>query len=293
MIQIANPAYDVVFKYLMADYKSAKTLLSALLGEHIEILELLPQERSVSLRNKTDGIQPVLLSAVRFNYCATLSIAGEKKKVLIELQKGNYNLDVARFRQYLDINYDSKTRLDGVKEVLPIIAVYLFGFNMDGVEPAITCFHPSGTDLIENIPFSHGKNEIIDSLTHTSYFVQLSKLPTKSKNRVGKVLSVFSQQRIHEVDKKKLFLPEDLMLDENIKILVDRLHHALLDEETQRQLIEEDEYEQTIEHSIKSASEKSRQEGKLEGWLEGKLARSQARNSKKNEIGGINCWANS
>ena len=35
---IPNPLYDVVFRYLMEDYESAKLILSTLLG--VEILEL-------------------------------------------------------------------------------------------------------------------------------------------------------------------------------------------------------------------------------------------------------------
>ena len=35
MIQIANPIYDSVFKYLMEDERIAKTLLSALLKKEV------------------------------------------------------------------------------------------------------------------------------------------------------------------------------------------------------------------------------------------------------------------
>ena len=44
-VQIANPIYDVVFKYLMDDEKVAKLLLSALLGLDIEALEYCATER--------------------------------------------------------------------------------------------------------------------------------------------------------------------------------------------------------------------------------------------------------
>jgi hypothetical protein len=136
---------------------------------------------------------------------------------------------------------------------------------MQGVEPAITRFHPAGTDLIENLPFIHGNNEIIDRLTHTSYFVQLSKLPTKSKNRVGKILSVFSQSWIRDKDTRTMYLPEELIEDEHIKVLIDRLHNALLDVETQRQLVEEDEYQKTIERNMNEREAWGRVQGIQEG----------------------------
>jgi len=43
-MQIANPIYDVVFKYLMNDSKIAKIMLSSIIGETIEELDFLPQE---------------------------------------------------------------------------------------------------------------------------------------------------------------------------------------------------------------------------------------------------------
>jgi hypothetical protein len=55
------------------------------------------------------------ISVVRFDYCATLNIKGEKKKVLIELQKGKNELDVARFRRYLGSHYDTKEQLTRCK----------------------------------------------------------------------------------------------------------------------------------------------------------------------------------
>ena len=46
-MRIANPMYDAAFKYLMDDDASARLLLGAVLGEEIESLQPLPQERIV------------------------------------------------------------------------------------------------------------------------------------------------------------------------------------------------------------------------------------------------------
>lgn len=43
-MEIANPIYDVVFKYLMEDNKVAKLFLSAVTGLDIRSLDFLPQE---------------------------------------------------------------------------------------------------------------------------------------------------------------------------------------------------------------------------------------------------------
>jgi hypothetical protein len=44
MVQIANPIYDVVFKYLMRDEKLARLLLSAIIVEEVISLTLRPTE---------------------------------------------------------------------------------------------------------------------------------------------------------------------------------------------------------------------------------------------------------
>ncbi|MCP4699170.1 MAG: hypothetical protein GY862_20305, partial [Gammaproteobacteria bacterium] len=52
-MQIANPMYDTVFKFLMEDSKSAILLLSAIIGEEIESLDFLPQENIVFLEYRS------------------------------------------------------------------------------------------------------------------------------------------------------------------------------------------------------------------------------------------------
>ena len=43
---IANPIYDVVFKYLMEDERAARLVLSTIIDEEIEELRFTPRERT-------------------------------------------------------------------------------------------------------------------------------------------------------------------------------------------------------------------------------------------------------
>ncbi len=43
---IANPIYDVMFKYLLEDMEIARELLSTILGEEVQSLEVKHQETS-------------------------------------------------------------------------------------------------------------------------------------------------------------------------------------------------------------------------------------------------------
>ena len=47
-MEIANPIYDVVFKYLMEDTRAAKLIISQLSGFEIESLEFSPTEHRVA-----------------------------------------------------------------------------------------------------------------------------------------------------------------------------------------------------------------------------------------------------
>mgnify|MGYP000188646684 CR=1 FL=1 len=79
MIQIANPIYDVVFKYLMNDNKVAKLLLSAIIDEEIIELEFQPTELSLPLHES--------LTVLRMDFKATIQQSnGEHKIIIIEIQ---------------------------------------------------------------------------------------------------------------------------------------------------------------------------------------------------------------
>ncbi|HLA34289.1 MAG TPA: hypothetical protein VJ001_05410, partial [Rhodocyclaceae bacterium] len=51
-MQIANPIYDAVFKYLLEDNQVAKLMLSTLLGEEVVELHFSPQERTTEIGSR-------------------------------------------------------------------------------------------------------------------------------------------------------------------------------------------------------------------------------------------------
>ena len=85
-MQIANPIYDVVFKFLLEDRDSAIILLSTIINEPIESLDLLPQENIAHLQSRS-------LTVYRLDFSAKIKTAeGEYKHVLIEIQKAKLPL---------------------------------------------------------------------------------------------------------------------------------------------------------------------------------------------------------
>ena len=77
---VANPIYDIVFKYLMEDERIAKTILSALLKKEVTAVEVRPHEYT--------NISRDTLSVFRIDFGATVREEdGSSHLILIELQK--------------------------------------------------------------------------------------------------------------------------------------------------------------------------------------------------------------
>ena len=266
MRHIANPIYDVVFKYLMQDNAAAKLLLSAILDQPIELLEVLPQEYTVR-----SGARPEL-AVIRFDYRAIIREPnGSTKKVLIELQKIHQLLDIGRFRHYLGTNYSTPNQVEGVDQHLPIITIYLLGFGLEVKSPVIRV----GGTYIDAVTKTaiEGTDAFIEALTHQSYFIQIPLLPDKQKTRVERVLSVFSQKWV--VDKKNRFsmqYPDDLTNEDNL-LLINRLGEVLADTEMQNQAFEEESFDRVLAREFNQQFHKGEaiglEKGKLEGIEEG------------------------
>ncbi len=98
MVLIANPIYDVVFKYLMEDNKVAKLLLSAIIGCEILELTLTPQEiigefgqvakpKRKSKKTTISATEFTNLTVYRLDFAAKIHTPEGEKIIIIEIQK--------------------------------------------------------------------------------------------------------------------------------------------------------------------------------------------------------------
>ncbi len=132
---IANPLYDIVFKYLLEDVEITRELLSTILGEEVQSVEVKPQETST----ETSGDIRIL----RFDFKAVIKKPnGEISKVLIELQKAKKAFNAMRFRRYLGDNYrkeDEVLNERGLpeKRPLPIVTIYFLGFSLNSIPSGV------------------------------------------------------------------------------------------------------------------------------------------------------------
>ena len=195
-MRIANPIYDVVFKYLFDDNKVAKLFLSAILGEEVLELSLRPQEQISEIKrtNRT-------LTVYYLDFAARIKAAtGEEKLVIIEIQKAKFAADLMRFRKYLGEQYRNPNNtysLAGKKQPLPIISLYFLGYPLDHVTVPVVKVNRQYVDLISGELISE-RETFIESLSHDSYVIQIPYLGKRRQNDLEKLLAVFDQRQTEE-----------------------------------------------------------------------------------------------
>ena len=192
-MRVANPLYDVVFKYLMDDKKIAKLMISKILDEEIESLEFRPTE----LKQKLSGTN---FTVFRIDFAATIRQPdGHKKLVLIEIQKAKFHTDIMRFRRYLGNQYHDKNNVyyDAITEktkALPIITLYFLGHQLDHTKSPVVKVKRRYIDAATNEELNTSE-EFIESLTHDSVVIQIPRLRKKRRNNLEILLSIFDQSQ--------------------------------------------------------------------------------------------------
>ena len=257
MQKIANPIYDVVFKYLLENNKIAKLLISDLIGLEIEKLELRPQEFSTNAENRT-------LTVYRIDFKAEVMLPNkEKLVVLIEIQKAKFTTDLIRFRRYLSEQYASQQntikREDGNMVPLPIITIYFLGYGLENNRdiPIIRVKR----QYLDNYNGDQlqGKELFIETLTHDSIIVQIPALKKNRRNDLEKALSIFEAGKVQEVSINEADYPE------RYKPVIRRLLKAIANESIRKNMDVEDEIlehlqakERFIEAQKKALEEKDK-----------------------------------
>ena len=242
---VANPIYDIVFKYLMEDERIARTILSALLKKDVVAVEVRPHEYANDKRDK--------LSVFRIDFGATIEEEdGSRHLILIELQKTWLPTETLRFRQYLGVQYESPHNIQpGSREgyAIPMVCVYILGHKVGDIEePVLYVRHQSydynGNRVTKGLP-----DPFVDSLTHDSIIVQIPRLRGQVNNRLDKVLSIFDQTRKTKASQQMLDIDDNLYPEDDTEMqrILKRLLMAATDADMRMDMNVEDEYYSIIE----------------------------------------------
>ncbi len=243
---IANPIYDVVFKYLLEDADIARDLLSTILGEEVVHLEFKHQETS------TESSQSIKI--LRLDFKAIIKKKdGILFKVLIELQKSKQVFDVMRFRRYLGDNYRKEDQImdkDGlaVLRPLPIITIYFLGFLLNNVPSGFIKVKREYIDAVTEEMFGV-KDDFVELLTHDSYMIQVGRLPKESRGKLDRVMQIFSPMYQNKADKHQVDFQGDIH-DPLVLRMVERLGRAIASDEYRDKMDVEDEIDRIFERAL-------------------------------------------
>ncbi len=249
---IANPIYDVVFKYLLEDLEIARELLSTILGANITNLTVKPQETLV----KSDAGE---IKIFHLDFKAVIDLAdGQQKTVLIELQKAKKSYDLLRFRGYLGENYvKQETRLNKKGETenysLEIVTIYILGFPLSGVDIPVLKVGRKYINVVtqEEVQVTH---KFITHLTHESYTIQIPHLKLNQQNALEQVLEVFSQEYLtDDIHKLNYKISSENPL---VQKMLRRLAKAASNEDILRLMNAEDSFDRIMNREMQEKNDK-------------------------------------
>ncbi len=244
-----------MFKYLLEDAEIARELLSTILGEEVQSLEVKPQETSTETGGR--------INILRFDFNAIIKQkSGDLSKVLIKLQKAKQTFDVMLFRRYLGDNYRKEDLVlneqgEAEKRPLPIVTIYFLGFPLDSIQSGVVKINREYRDVVTQ-EILDIKEDFVELITHDSYLIQVRKLAKKTRTKLERVLQIFSPIYQTTADKHQLDFQGDAD-DPLIKKMIDRLGRAIANEEMREKMAVEDELDRIFEREIKKlAAEKDK-----------------------------------
>jgi hypothetical protein len=276
---IANPIYDVVFKYLMEDSKVAKLLLSAIIGTEIVSLEFRPQEYAINVETNrvkapqkyvprsanAPKISDLMLTVYRLDFSAKIKSEEGENLVIIEVQKAKLANDIVRFRRYLAKQYErednilSKKARKGktIKVGIPIISIYFLGEELDSIHNIpVLKVNNEVTDLYSGVAVLQ-KDDFIESLTHKSYIISIPDLGKKRRNELEMLLSVFDQA--NRQDSNHILNVQEDSFPEKYRPIIRRLQKAGTESKLRERMQDEDDILSDFieyEHQLAEAEKK-------------------------------------
>lgn len=249
MIYVANPIYDVVFKFMMEDDRVAKAMLGTLLRTEVLEVEMKQHEYTNALSDK--------IQLYRLDFSATVRDKdGNVRTILIELQKTWLGTETSRFRRYLGKMYQVSAPKTSVDKDLsnkikvfppPIVTIYILGHELGDIEEPAIYVRRKYYDYDEN-ELKCKPDPFIESLTHDSIIVQVPFLKGRMRNKVERMMSVFDQALVSPDNKHLVMVNEQEFKDDpEMQSVIHRLLMASSKPEVREQMSVEDELLSEIE----------------------------------------------
>ena len=245
-MEVANPIYDVVFKYLMQNDRVARLLIGRITGLAVQSLSVSPQETSVH-RTPEAPEHGLPLTLLRMDFAARVRTEdGAERQVLIEIQKSNAPTVIERFRRYLgqQIGSDDNilTHPSGRTEAVPIVTIYFLGYALDDLsDEAVLDVCPRVTERRtgRELEASH---PLVEGIHHRSHIIQIPRLASRRRDELERLLAIFDQGLVKgngRGDAHVLTIPEEEYPAE-YGLVLRQLREAMAKEEVRRNMRGED-----------------------------------------------------
>lgn len=231
-IIIPNPIYDVVFRYLMADYESAVIVLSTLINEKILKLHLEPLTHPIKKAGTVkDPRTDDDVSLFHLDFTATIQLEdGSEELIMIELQKAAEPTDIFRFKRYISKNFQHK-RLEEVthhksqaitvvERPIRLIPIFILNFRIENeLNDLLIKVNRSKLGVFKN-EFLQKHNDFIDNLSYDMLVVQLPNLRNiheeeylqdDYKRKLYALLKLFDQQERFKNNEHRLRVMRKLL----------------------------------------------------------------------------------
>jgi len=253
-MNIANPIYDVVFKYLMEDNTIAKILISSIIEQEVLSLEFNPQESTLELPEHS-------ITVYRLDFTANIKTPDGTKAVLIEIQKSQLPSDIMRFRKYLGEQYRKmvvQPASDIAQEeiAIPIITVYFLGHALDHFKcPVLQVLRQCRDGITKELLI--GQDEFVENLTHDCYIIQIPYLHKKRRSELETLLGVFDQS--NRTDDQHILNVSEEDFPEKFRPLIRRLQRAIAEPVIRKSMDIEDEILNVLQKKERQIAQKEKE----------------------------------
>ena len=196
-VEVANPIYDVVFKYLMQNDRVARLLIGRITGLALQSLTVSPQE-TVVRRTPDAPVHEPPLTLLRMDFAARVQTEdGAERQVLIEIRKASAPTVIERFRRYLGQQIGSRdnilTHPSGRTEAVPIVTIYFLGYNLDELsDEAVIDVCPRVTERRTGRELA-ASHPLVEGIHHRSHIIQIPRLTSRRRDELERLLAIFDQ----------------------------------------------------------------------------------------------------
>ncbi len=231
-IVIPNPIYDVVFRYLMADYDSALIVLSTLTNEKIIKLHLEPltHPEKKGPKIKDPGSEQEI-SLFHLDFTATVELKdGSQEMIMIELQKAAEQDDIFRFKRYIGKNFQHKRKeelkdnrgqlISIIDRPIRLVPIFILNFRIENeINDLLIKVNRTKVGVFKNETLTQ-HNDFIDHLSYDMLVVQLPNLHNirpeeyekdEYKRKLYALLKLFDQKEAFKDNEHRLRVMRKLL----------------------------------------------------------------------------------